>query len=112
MATKYEGVARLEATLGERELEIQKLKAKLVETPKRQQKVQPRTTGNGPVEQFTPAVARKLLLQFFLQGSDTRDSLIPTMLQMVGCDEKEIQCARRKWSEERQIISRSGLWGF
>lgn len=55
---------------------------------------------------------KKVLLQFFLQDDlATRNSLIPVMLRLVQCEDKEIQVALKKWSDSQQIVNRS-FWNF
>lgn len=55
---------------------------------------------------------KKVLLQFFLQDDlATRNSLIPVMLGLVQCEDKEIQVAMKKWSDSQQIVNRS-FWSF
>jgi predicted nucleic acid-binding Zn-ribbon protein len=52
-----------------------------------------------------PRYIRKVLLEFFLQDGSTREALIPVILNLVECDEKLIQQAKRSWAESTQIIS-------
>ncbi|KAK8893570.1 hypothetical protein M9Y10_021993 [Tritrichomonas musculus] len=55
---------------------------------------------------------KKVLLQFFLQDDlQTRSSLIPVMLRLVQCEDKEIQVAMKKWADSQQIVNRS-FWSF
>ena len=51
-----------------------------------------------------------MLLQFFLQDDADREAMIPIMLKFVGCDDIQVLCAKRKWSESRQLINKK--WFF
>jgi vacuolar-type H+-ATPase subunit I/STV1 len=52
-----------------------------------------------------PDYIRKVLLQFFIQDGSTRDALIPVILAIVQCDQKQIGQAMRCWTGSNQIIS-------
>lgn len=62
--------------------------------------------GKQPPSTLFPGYMRKVLLQFFLQDGSTREALIPVILNLVECDDKLVQQAKRSWAESQQIVSR------
>ena len=69
---------------------------------KKQNKSVSQSNGNSTIY---PKYIRKVLLQFFLQDGSTRESLIPVILNLVECDDKLIQQAKRRWAESNQLFS-------
>jgi chromosome segregation ATPase len=57
------------------------------------------------------AYLKKVCLQFFVQEPSARGSLIPVLLNLVGCSDVEIQIAVRKWNESFQFFPRV-FWPF
>ena len=53
------------------------------------------------------AYLRRVLLQFFLQGESTRDSLVPLILGIVGCTDSQIAAAQRQWEKSNQLIQKT-----
>jgi len=53
-----------------------------------------------------PSYLKKTILQFFLQDDTEREPLIPVILSIVGCDEKQITMAKRKWNDRNIILNR------
>ena len=49
---------------------------------------------------------KKMLLQFFLTEEKDRESMIPIILKFVGCDDMQVLCAKRKWSETHSFINK------
>jgi chromosome segregation ATPase len=92
-------IESLEEKLGVQEKVIGELKKKLQRG---------RQGPNGAVQ--LPYL-KKVLLQFFIQESSARASLIPVMLKLVSCSDAEVQVALRKWNESLQLVSRS-FWIF
>ena len=46
-----------------------------------------------------------ILLQFFLLPDDsTRKSMIPILLELVGCDSNQIELAKRQWENSHQFF--------
>jgi chromosome segregation ATPase len=64
----------------------------------------------GEVEAAQSAYLRRLLLQFFAQEQESRVSLIPLILKLVGCDEVQVEAALRQWERGSQLFS--GLFGW
>jgi chromosome segregation ATPase len=52
-----------------------------------------------------PDYIRTVLLQFFIQDGATRDALIPVILNLVQCEQRQVAQAMRCWADSNQIIS-------
>jgi len=83
------------------ETEINKLKSQ-IEGYKKDTK-----GSSGSENCLFPDYLRRVLLQFFMQEGTTRESLIPIILRIVQCDEKQITAAQRRWADSTQIISQA-----
>lgn len=58
------------------------------------------------------AYLKSTLIQFFAQDAKGRGDLIPLILELVGCNEQQIQAAKRQWERSNQLIQRtSGFFG-
>ena len=56
---------------------------------------------------------KSTLIQFFVVDSDKRSTLIPIILDLVGCNEQQIQVAQRQWDRSNQLIQKTtGFFGF
>ena len=55
---------------------------------------------------------KRTLMQFFLQDEQTRVSLIPMILELVGCTPQQIATAQRQWERTHQIAKKTGFFGF
>jgi chromosome segregation ATPase len=121
-----EALAKLEAARAEDEMQIAKIgkdrrKWELAkhQTDKKLQGLEAERKGmmdriaalekdRTPVGQATavfPEYIRKVLLQFFIQDGSTREALIPVILNIVECDQKQVNQAMRCWAESNQIIT-------
>jgi chromosome segregation ATPase len=98
--------------LGKQLTQLQAQKTELERTCESLQKQISGRTGASTTAVF-PTYIRKVLLQFFLQDGSTREALVPVILNLVECDDKLIQQAKRSWAESTQIISHPfSLFGF
>ena len=61
--------------------------------------------GHSSKSPIFPDYLRKVLLEFFIQDGSTRKQLIPVILNLVQCDEKQVNQAVRYWADSNQIIS-------
>jgi hypothetical protein len=64
----------------------------------------------GDVEMAQGAYLRRVLLQFFTEDARNRASLIPVILQLVGCDGEQVSAALRQWERGSGLLS--GFFGF
>ncbi|KAH0793679.1 viral A-type inclusion protein [Histomonas meleagridis] len=100
---KYEAMQRKsEKKIAELIEEKDKLNAKIEALEK---DLKPTKQSQGSSNVF-PEYVRKVLLQFFIQNGETREALIPVILKIVECDDKQILKAQRCWAESNQIISK------
>jgi hypothetical protein len=59
------------------------------------------------------AYLKSTLVQFFGRDAGTRDGLIPLILELVGCNEQQIQTAQRHWQRSNQLIHKTtGFFGL
>lgn len=64
-------------------------------------------------ELITNAYLRSTLIQFFSQDSVSRASLVPLILELVGCTRQQIRAAKRQWERSNQLIQKTtGFFGF
>jgi hypothetical protein len=66
----------------------------------------PPSTPSGLGQSHLPYL-RKVLLQFFVQDGKTRDTLVPVILSVVGCDDDQIQGAIHQWTQSNQLINQA-----
>jgi cell division protein FtsB len=64
----------------------------------------------GDVVMAQGAYLRRVLLQFFTEDAKNRASLIPVILQLVGCDGEQVSAALRQWERGSGLLS--GFFGF
>ena len=50
---------------------------------------------------------KSTLIQFFAQDAKSRGDLIPLILELVGCNEQQINAARRQWERSNQLIQKT-----
>ena len=56
---------------------------------------------------------KSTLIQFFVQDADKRSTLIPIILELVGCNEQQIKATQRQWDRSNQLIQKTtGFFGF
>jgi hypothetical protein len=59
------------------------------------------------------AYLKSTLIQFFGRDAGTRDGLIPLILELVGCNERQIRTAQRHWERSNQLIHKTtGFFGL
>jgi chromosome segregation ATPase len=113
---RLEGVLRdLRAENAGQKSEIEQLSGKLRATQgklaKARKRPKPPVQNGSALDAVHLSYLQKVLLQFFLQDGNTRETLIPMILSIVGCDEAHIQAAVRQWTESHQLINQS-FWNF
>ena len=50
---------------------------------------------------------KSTLIQFFAQDAKSRGDLIPLILELVGCNEQQINAAKRQWERSNQLIQKT-----
>lgn len=56
---------------------------------------------------------KQVLLQFFTEEENARESLVPIILQLVGCTQEQIRAAMRQWERNSHLISKtSNIFGW
>ena len=44
---------------------------------------------------------QKLLMEFFIQDNETKEKLIPILLNFIGCSKLQIQQAQKSWANSK-----------
>ena len=60
----------------------------------------------------TIAYLRRTLLQFFTEEQNDRNSMIPLILDLVGCTKEQILVATKEYQKSQQLISRTSRFFF
>ena len=95
--------AEREALVAEKEEELKRVRQRLAKLKKKHSQT-------NSMDLTHVSYLKKVLLQFFLQDGKTRESLIPMILSLVGCDEAQIQGCVKIWKESNQLINQT--WQF
>ena len=53
---------------------------------------------------------KRSLLQFFLQDDNKRETMIPMILELVGCNPQQISTAQRQWKRSKQLFAKTSGW--
>lgn len=60
----------------------------------------------------TMAYLRRTLLQFFTEENSSRSSMVPLILDLVGCSKEQITVATREYDRSQQLITRTTRFFF
>ena len=74
-------------------------------------KIKPRETKNGETT-VTFAYLRRTLIQFFTDDPKNRASLIPLILDLVGCTKEQIDVTVKEFERSQQLISKTSRFFF